>query len=334
MRRLMTLLVSAVLLASSACSAESAPGAALTPALSSAELSQADASMRDFGERYLGAWPMSDAIAPQLADDATFTDPTSGDALAGKDSVTRMITVMESAFPDLEYRINGMYLAADGALYELEADGLWPPFVPTPANHPPVGEIQAMRVDGDLLKATELAFPVSDLELFPLGCFSDHGCSDEYDALVSDYVAAWSSGEAGKIAALYRDDAVFTDSLLGLNVTGAQEIGRLGQTRFGPATRVSIEVLGRYAQTYTYKTPYSGDPYLGSIIGVGIHYRAAMTTEGQEMSLDSFSLLHYATFTPLGLDADPDGRITDERVFHDAASLASWLQAAGLDASS
>ena len=330
MRRLATLLAAAVLLVTGACSTASSPEPTLAPALSNTEISQADVRMHDFGERYFNAWPISDEVAPQLADDATFTDPTSGDALAGKASITRMVGLMEVGFPDLDYRIDGVFLSADGALYELEADGLWPPFVPTPANHPPVGEIQATRVEGDLLKTTELAFPVSDLEMFPLGCFADHGCSDQYDQWVSDYVSAWSSGDAGKIAALYRDDAVFTDSLLGLDVTGAAEIGRLGQTRFGPAAGVSIEVLGRYAQTDTYKTPYSADPNLGAIIGVGVHYRATMTIDGQEVSLESFALLHYATFTPLGLDADPDGRIVDEQVFHDAESLASWLDAAGL----
>ncbi len=238
MRRLATLLAAAALVATGACSTGFSPGPTLAPALSNTEINQADASMRDFGERYFSAWPISDAVAPQLADDATFTDPTSGDALAGKASVTRMVGVMEIGFPDLDYRVNGVFVSADGALYELEADGLWPPFVPTPANHPPVGEIQATRVEGDLLKTTELAFPVSDLEMFPLGCFADHGCSDQYEMLVSDYVSAWSSGDEGKIAALYRDDAVFTDSLLGINVTGAREIGRLGQTRFGPATGV------------------------------------------------------------------------------------------------
>ncbi len=330
MRRLMSAVsVAALLGLTAACSAGSGPAATLAPALSSTQISQADATTRAFGERYFGAWPVADEISAQLADDAVFSDPTDGDLLTGK-GLTQMLSTMQSAFPDLAYQVNHVFLSTDGALYELEVDGIWPPWVPEPASHPVGHEMQAVRLEGDLLGATELAFPVSELEMFPLGCFRDHGCSDQYDQLVTDYVSAWTSGDAKQIAALYRDDAVFTDSLLGLKAEGARQIGSLGQERFGPATDVSIEVLGTYAQTNRYLVSTSAQPFLGAIIGAGVHYRATMSMNGQEVSLESFTLLRYATFSPGGLDTDPDGRIVEERVFHDAASLTSWLQAAGL----
>jgi len=163
--------------------------------------------------------------------------------------------------------------------------------------------------------------------MFPLGCFRDQGCSDQYQQLVNGYISAWSSGDAAQIAALYRDDAVFTDSMLGLSAEGAQEIGQLGQSRFSPGADIRIDVLDRFVQTNGYGQPYSKHPFVGAIIAAPFQCRVTMTVNGQPTSLESFTFLRYASWTPAGLDTDPDGRIIEERVFHDAASLASWLEA-------
>lgn len=299
----------------------------IAPVMSTEAIHQVDADRRAFGERYFGALPDVQAVSPQLADDATFYDPTDGDLYRGRNLMERLLLTVQGSYPDLDYTIMNVYLSSDGALYQLEATGLWPPWVPTPPDHPPVHEIQAVRLEDGLLGYTEFAFPVDEMEMFPLGCFRDHGCSDQYEQLVNGYVSAWSSGDAAQIAALYRDDAVFTDSMLGLSAHGAPEIGQLAQTRFGGASDVSIEVLNSYTQTNGYAYPYSKHPYVGAIIAAVVGYRATATVNGQAASLDSFTFLRFASWTPAGLDTDPDGRIVEERVFHDAASLSSWLDA-------
>lgn len=322
-----TVVTLAAVLGASACSGGGGATPTLASGLSETDINQADTDMRAFGDSYFSAWPGQQAVSPQVADSATFYDPTDGDLFSGKPAIQQLLSTIGRAYPELEYRIENVFLSIDGAVYFLEADGLWPPWVPTPPNHPPVHEIQAVRLADGLLSSTELAFPVSEMEMFPLGCFRDQRCSNQYQQLVNGYVSAWSSGDAAQIAALYRDDAVFTDSLLGLSAEGAQEIGQLGQTRFGTASDVSIEVLDEYTQTNGYGVPYSDHPFVGAIIAAAIRYRATMTVSGQPTTRESFAFLRFASWRPAGLDTDPDGRIVEERVFHDAASLSSWLEA-------
>lgn len=321
-------LILTAVLAASACSGGGGAVPTLASGLSTTDISQADADVRAFAESYYGAQPNADEVAPQVADDATFYDPTDGDWITGKSSIWQLMMTISGAFPDLAYRVTDVFVSADGALYQLEADGLWPPWVATPPNHPPVHEIQAVHLADGLLSSTELAFPVSEMEMFPLGCFRDQGCSDQYQQLVNGYISAWSSGDAAQIAALYRDDAVFTDSLLGLSAQGAHQIGQLAQTRFGAEGQVNLEVVDKYAQTYGYGVAYSKHPYVGAVIAAPIRYRATMTVSGQPTTRESFTFLRFASWTPAaGLSTEPDGRIVEERVFHDAASLSSWLEA-------
>lgn len=323
----MVLTLTAVLVVS-ACSGGGGAVPTLASGWSTTDISQADAHVRAFADSFFGAIPNADEVAPQVADDATFYDPTDGDWIPGRPSIWQLMNTMSGAFPDLAYRVTDVFVSTDGALYQLEVDGLWPPWVATPPNHPPVHEIQAVHLADGLLSSTELAFPVSEMEMFPLGCFRDQGCSDQYEQLVSGYVSAWSSGDASQIAALYRDDAVFTDSLLGLNAQGAQQIGQLAQTRFGAEGQVNLEIVDKYAQTYGYGVAYSQHPYVGAVIAAAIRYRATITVSGQPTTRGSFTFLRFASWRPgAGLSSDPDGRIVEERVFHDAASLSSWLEA-------
>jgi SnoaL-like domain len=323
-----TIVTLAAVLATSACSGGGGATPTLASGLSETEISQADADMRDFADSYFGAWPNADEVVSQVSDDATFYDPTDGDWITGKPSIWQLLMTISGSYPDLAYRVNNVFVSADRALYQLEADGLWPPWVATPPDHPPVHEIQAVRLADGLLASTELAFAVSEMEMFPLGCFREQGCSDRYQQLVNGYISAWSSGDASQIAALYRDDAVFTDSLLGLSAQGAQQIGQLAQARFGAEGQVDLEVVDQYAQTYGYGAAYSNHPYVGAVIAAPIRYRATMAVGGQPITRESFTFLRFASWTPAaGLSTEPDGRIVEERVFHDAASLSSWLEA-------
>jgi len=313
---------------------EPTPGPSLATfalGMSASDLRRWGHLLPDFGAEYYRAWPDEDAVMAMLAEDATFSDPTDGDLVTGTEALQGFVRTIAAAYPDLRYSITDALWGGRRGLFELEVTGIWPPWVPAPANPPPLHEVQILEIDlgQPLVHRAELAMPVAELEMFPLGCFQDNGCSAEYRQLVERYVSAWSSGDEARVAALYRDDATFDDPMLGLREIGAQEIGRLIHVRFGRATDVGFDVLRTYAQTNGYSYPTSRQPLLGAVIGIGLRYRWTGVIGGHQESLESFTLLRYANWTPAGLVDDPDGRIVEELVFHDTGSLASWLDALG-----
>ena len=53
------------------------------------------------------------------------------------------------------------------------------------------------------------------------------GGSEQLQEIADRYLAAWSSGDKARIAALYGSDAVFSDTMLGLQAQGAAAIAGL-----------------------------------------------------------------------------------------------------------
>ena len=123
------------------------------------------------------------------------------------------------------------------------------------------------------------------------------------------------------MAALYSDNADFTDSLLGLEAAGADAIGDLAAVRFGSAGDLNIEVLGLYAWTDGRYPPTETNPEQGRLVGVAIHYRASVEGNDGAGVQEAITTLHLGTLLEDSFDADPQGLIHREDVLHEPASL-------------
>lgn len=287
--------------------------------VSVAELRDMHAEAVAFADRTQEAWPDIDEHFGEFADEATFYDPSDGDFLVeGRANIIAIHRVMGIVFPDREWETTGLFLSADGAAYHVTWFDLWPPWVPEPAEHPPLEGLELYRFEDDLVTSNEIWFPSKGvgIEFADAGCFAD-GCLAELLTIADRYLAAWQSRNAGRVAGLYDDHAVFTDSLLGLEAEGADAIGDLADKRFGSVGDITLDVILPYYQTYDTGPPTEEEPEAGRIIGVGIHYRLTASIDGDVTTVDSLT-----TF-----DIDPQGAITREEVFHDSDSLMATASA-------
>ncbi len=124
----------------------------------------------------------------------------------------------------------------------------------------------------------ELWYRLEDQEARQEGCLVPDGCGSEVRDLVDRYLAAWSSGDPAEISDLYRDDATFADSLLGLEASGAADIGLLSERRFGSDSTAVCSPSDIYVQTNDGDpaTTDNTDPDGGKIAGVALVYRCGI----------------------------------------------------------
>ena len=290
--------------------------------LSGAEVRQWESEATALGDRYHNAWPDVGEAFADFAEDATFYDPTDGDFLIeGKALIVSAHQAMAGFFVTMDTQTTGVYLAAEDAAYTVDWINLWPPWVPEPPDHPPVGGIEVFHVNDGLVTNQDLWFTEETLKMTGLGCFAAGGCSTELREIADRYVKAWSSGDRDLVAALYSKDAVFSDSMFGLKTEGASSIGDLADRRFLTNGDITLEVLRLYAQTNHYLPPTEASPDLGRIIGVGIHYRWTVTIDGKVTTAESLTTFEFGTRHGKAFDIDPSTLITREEVFHDPASL-------------
>jgi hypothetical protein len=296
---------------------------ALVPMLA-ADIARWKTDAAAFADRFYGAWPDVDASFAQFASDATFYDPGDGDFLIeGKQAIVELHRSFFSDFPQIRVHRTGLYLSADGAAYPSTTENLWPPGVPEPTDHPPVGGFDLFRFSDGMVVSWEVnwALPAS-LEMVSMACFAPGEDGSERLRTIADrYLAAWSSGDRDQIAALYRDDASFSDSMLGLQAQGPAAIGELSKKRFGSAGKITFEIIDLYVQTNGPEPPTEQQPEQGAIIAAGIHYRCDFVVEGKPASVESLTTFDLGTRHERSFDIDPDGLITREEVFYDADSL-------------
>jgi hypothetical protein len=296
---------------------------ALVP-MSKAEIARWKTDAAAFADRFYGAWPDVDASFAQFADDATFYDPGDGDFfIAGKQQIVALHRSFFSDFPKIRVHRTGLYLSADGAAYRSTTENLWPPGVTEPADHPPVGGFDLFRFKDGLVATWEVNWALPEtLEMVSMGCFAPgKGGSVQLQKIADRYLAAWSSGDKARIVALYRNDAVFSDTMLGLQAQGPAAISELSDKRFGSAGTTTFEVIDLYVQTNGPDPPTDRRPKQGAIIAVGIHYRCNLVVEGKPVTVESLTTFDLGTRHERSFDIDPDGLITREEVFYDAASL-------------
>jgi hypothetical protein len=269
---------------------------------------QADAIA--FVDRTLGAWPKFSQFYAEFADGVTFSNPSTDDYLEGKDSVTALFKATIIWFYETEIEPTRVFISAEDAAYDNIWHNMWPPWVIEPAEHPPVHNLDLIRFQDGLVTNYTIMFSKETQAMTETGCFAVDKCP-ELQEIVDRYLAAWSSRDEGQVAALYTEEAVFSDSLFGMGAVGPGEIADLAVKRFGANGDNTLEELGLYAQTNGSDAATDEQPELGRIVGVGIHYRWNALVEGESTAVESLT-----TF-----DVDSQGLITGEEVFHDADSL-------------
>ena len=296
----------------------------LPVAMSAAEIAQWKTDAIAFAARFFGKYGDASATFPEFADNATFYDPTDGDFLIeGKEQIVALTRWMFSSFPDYRFRQKAVYLSGGGAAYKGVLENLWPPGLPEPADHPPVEGLELFRFKAGLVVNWEIWSVPATLEMLSMACFAPgRGGSEQLRAIADRYLAAWSSGDKDRIAGLYRDDAVFSDSMRGIQAQGSAAIAEVGDTRFGSGGPHTLEVIDLYVQTNDgIDTSTEQPPEQGAIIAVGIHYRYTLVVKGESTTGESLTTFELGTRQGNAFALDPGGLITREEVFHDADSL-------------
>jgi len=187
-----------------------------TAVMSEAEIRQRQTNLTAFANRYHEAWPDVDQTFVNFAEDATFSDPSSGDFLVeGKDRILSLNRTFARYASDMETETTGVYLSTDGAAFSVFWVNLWPPWVAEPSDHPPLSGLELFEFQDELVSRQSIMYLKETGEMIELGCFAENGC-DELGVYVDQYLAAWSSRDKRQVASLYATDAVFSDSLLGM----------------------------------------------------------------------------------------------------------------------
>lgn len=317
-RALLAALTASWVLASAACTSDDSRTAMPSSVLSASQIEQRLTEATDFSDSYHASWPDIGAALDRMVEDVVFYDPADGDfTIEGKASVVPAVRGFANFFSDTEWPVERTFLSADGAAYRVPvAEGLWPYWLTEPPDHAPVVELDEFRFDnGDVTHLT-IWFDTDTLEMLEFGCFAIDGCP-ELQRHVDWYLDAWSSGDVEQIAALYAENATFTDSLLGIDATGPDEISLLSEARFGSGER-NFEVVDVYAQTSGPEPATEDEEYNGPVIAVGIHYRVSVDGRTGYESLTTFEL---GTRQVRGFDLHPQGLITREEVFYDPDTL-------------
>ena len=302
-----------------------------SPVESAQEIERLSAEADAFAEHHMGVWPDVEAFVSVYTEDITGADPSARDSDGGKQDLLTMWTSWER-LTDHTMEVVGTFISTDGAAYKEEWPGLWPTDVGWPVEGPrdPAGPsyLETYVFEDGMVVAGDVWWYPKDNERFGFGCFAVDGCPALQET-VDRYIAAWTARDTDAIAALYSDDAEFIDSLLGLESAGDEDIGDLGDERFGSVGQLSIEVLDLFSWTDGYGQPSESDPTHGSLIGVAIHYRATAIDGGVEQVQEAVTTLElcrrYVRNLYTYTDPDPEGLIHREVVYHAPTSLLAAL---------
>lgn len=298
------------------------PSAAPTAVLAVEEIQQLQENATEVADSYWGSWPDSD-VHERVADDVVFWDPADGDfTMEGKAAIAPMLRNWVAYFAAADPSVEGIMLSADAAAYRYAAPSvMWPPWSAEPPDHPPVVFWDVIGLEDTTITRYEVWLEDDSLEMLEYGCFATDGCPKAQE-IIDRYLGAWTSGESGQIAALYADDAVLTDSLLGIDVVGSDAISSLADERFGSNPDITLEVLAVYAQTNGHYAPTEELPEQGDVIGVALHHRV-LARDTADVILESISAFELGYRHSDSFEPHPDGLITREEVFHDSATLSS-----------
>jgi hypothetical protein len=297
--------------------------AATTTDLSEFTVAELAAHAIGFSDAYHRSWPDIDLALERFANSAVFYDPADGDFIIEGKAVVPMLRGFAAYMAGVEPVMEEVFVSADGACFRaLYGHGYWPPWSVEPADHPPVVGLDVFHFEGESVTGLDIWFEDGTLETLGFGCFAANGCP-QLATIVDRYVTAWISGDPSQIAALYDDNATFTDSLLQIDAVGPEEISGIAGARFGEGD-VTLEVVEIYAQTNGPDAPTDTDSEIGEVIAVGLHYRIS-SPSADFTSFESLTTFEFGTRQANGFTPHPDGLITREEVFHNPDSLATII---------
>jgi hypothetical protein len=297
--------------------------AARTTPLSKAEIAKWKTDAIVFADRFGAAGSNVDQQFADFAENATNYDPSDGALFDGKAAIVAMQRDFLQYMPNFKAQRKGLYLSGDGVAFVNAEENNWPPWMPEPADHPPVISLMVFRCKDGLVNSWDLWFSGPTLEMVSFGSFAPgKGGPEQLQKIADQYLSAWSSGDKGRIAALYGGEAAFADTMLGLQAQGPAAISELFDQRFGSASKVAFKILDLFAQTDGPYPPNSQSPRQGAIIAVGIHYRCTLAANGTSKTIEGLTTLQLGT-RQVGtyFSLDPNGLIHREEVFYDADSL-------------
>jgi hypothetical protein len=301
--------------------ATSTTAAATTTDLSEFTVAELAAHAVEFSDAYHRSWPDIDLALERFANSAVFYDPADGDFIIEGKTVVPMLRGFAAYMAGVEPVMEEVFVSADGASFRaLYGHGYWPPWSVEPADHSPVVGLDVFHFEGDSVTGLDLWFEDDTLETLGFGCFATNGCP-QLATIVDRYVTAWTSEDPSQIAALYDDNATFTDSLLQIDAVGPEEISDIAGARLGEGD-VTLEVVEIYAQTNGPDVPTDTDSEIGEVIAVGLHYRIS-SPSADFTSFESLTTFEFGTRHANGFTPHPDGLITREEVFHNPDSLAT-----------
>jgi len=225
-----------------------------------------------FSESFWGSWPDVEGALEAFADDVVFYDPADGDfVIAGKDVLVPMLRGFVEYYATVDPVVEQVFVSGGAAAYRVSlGHGFWPPWSVEPVDHPRIIELAEVHFVGDAVTGYDVWFEDDTLGTTGFGCFAANGCPD-LATVVDRYVATWTSGDPGHIAALYDENATFTDSFLQIDAVGLEEISGIATARFGQGD-VTLEVVEIYAQTNGPDVPTDTNSEVGEVIAVGLHY--------------------------------------------------------------
>ena len=293
-----------------------------TAVLPAEEIRQLQENATEVADSYWGSWPDSD-VHERVADDVVFWDPADGDfTMEGKAAIAPMLRNWVAYFAAAEPSVEGIMLSADAAAYRYAAPSvMWPPWSAEPPDHPPVVFWDVIGLEDTTITRYEVWFEDDSLEMLEYGCFATDGCPKAQE-IIDRYLSAWSSRDRDQIAALYADDAVFTDSLFGIDALGSDAISSLADMRFGSDEDTTLEVLAVYAQTNGHHVSTEELPEQGDVIGIALHHRV-LARDTADVILESITAFELGDRHSDSFEPHPDGLIAREEVFHDPAMLVS-----------
>lgn len=269
---------------------------------------------RELADLYYGAWPDIEIVLERFADDFYFWDPSDGDfaRYTGGSVMRPILAGFAQHYGEVEWQVVETFVSAEGAaVHYMTGGGYWPPWSQEPDDHPPLHLLDLWRFDGGEITEMEVWFAAEALEVLGFGCFALDGCPS-VDDLVGGYLEAWSSGDPQRVAARYAENAILTDTLMGIRATGKEQIGALAATRFG-SDRITLDLIRVFALTHGPDPATADNPETGPVIAVGIQCRYQDPDGSTRVILTTFEI---GTRLRRGFDLHPDGLITREDVFH------------------
>lgn len=292
------------------------PSGTSGPTLTSAELAAWKSTVSTFVERFNSNAHDPAAAFAAFTDNAAILDPLNGDyRIAPKTDVVRRWGEFVNASRDYSARTRAQYLALDAAADQTEVGGA-PSEMAAVLTDGLLHELRVFRfAHARTATATtlELWYLLGDVDaLNPQTCLARRTCGVDPRELAERYTRAWSSNDPAAIAGLYRTDATLTDSLLGVQVTGATAIAGLGS---GVSTTCTVADI--YVQTNDGDpaTSDNKDPDGGKAVGIAVVQRCG-TGGSAKPAVDQVSILMLgtrpATNEPIHLD--PNGRIVSEEI--------------------